>query len=291
MVLCAGFGTRLRPMTEWVAKPLVPVGNAPVLGHILQSAAQNGVSSAVVNAHHLAPQFSEHARDIAGQSRVELAVSEEVEILGTAGGVRAASHLLDGAAVIWNGDILLEPALQQLQALGEAHGICLLAAPTKQQGTLGVDRDGNVCRLRGHRFGVEVERMDYVGLMSLSKSWRERLPLRGCLIGDFILPSLLRGSRVPVLRHTGGWRDIGTLSEYMRANLDWAAARGGAFVARTASLASGLRVERSVVMSGARISGTGVLEDCIVWPNAEARAPLQRTIIAEQGTIHVPHST
>jgi NDP-sugar pyrophosphorylase family protein len=57
IVLAAGFGTRLRPLTEWIPKPLIPLGKVPLLGHILDSIRAAGISDVAVNAHHLPEQL------------------------------------------------------------------------------------------------------------------------------------------------------------------------------------------------------------------------------------------
>src|SRR5215472_12403699 len=82
MILCAGHGTRLKPLSDWCAKPLVPVGDAPALAHILACVRRAHAPRIVVNAHH-------RAEDIRAFSRAQgdLVVSDEPELLGTAGGV------------------------------------------------------------------------------------------------------------------------------------------------------------------------------------------------------------
>ncbi len=88
MVLAAGFGTRLRPLTEVFPKPLVPLGDRSVLAHIVDRLAAAGAPRVVVNRHHLRQRF-----DDAAMSRLALplSLSAEDDILGTAGGVRHAA--------------------------------------------------------------------------------------------------------------------------------------------------------------------------------------------------------
>ena len=102
MILCAGLGTRLRPLTDWCAKPLVPIGDRPALAHILDRLVG---TRAVVNAHHRAADIEAFAR---ARSR-DLLVSVEPDLLGTAGGIAHASPLLgSGDILVWNGDILAD---------------------------------------------------------------------------------------------------------------------------------------------------------------------------------------
>src|SRR5262249_9883692 len=90
LVLSAGFGTRLRPLTDELPKPLMPVGDRPMLAHVVEALARGGVSDVVVNTHHRAEDF---ASPIA-RFGLGLQVIHEPEILGTAGGLANAAGAL-----------------------------------------------------------------------------------------------------------------------------------------------------------------------------------------------------
>src|SRR3712207_5066321 len=88
MVLAAGLGTRMAPLTSRVPKPLVEVGGKPLLDHVLDRLGEAGVECAVVNAHYMADQIMGHLR---GRERPAIVISDERnELLGTGGGVRKA---------------------------------------------------------------------------------------------------------------------------------------------------------------------------------------------------------
>src|SRR5688572_14155910 len=107
IVLCAGLGTRLAPLTEELAKPLMPVGDRPVLAHIAAVLERGGIATIVANTHHRSADFS---REIAQWKR-EIDLVHEPEILSTADGVAHASAALgESSIVVWNGDIVA-PAL------------------------------------------------------------------------------------------------------------------------------------------------------------------------------------
>src|ERR1700739_4522288 len=97
MVLCAGFGTRLRPLTDKVPKPLVPLCGVPLLRYNFALLAGAGVRGIVINTHHLGKEMEKGARAIAAELSLDLAVShEEKHILGTGGGVKRAQSMLGG---------------------------------------------------------------------------------------------------------------------------------------------------------------------------------------------------
>jgi len=92
MVLAAGFGVRMRPITDRIPKPLVPVGGKTLLDHVLDKIAEAGVERAVVNVHHFADQIIAH---VAGRTHPTVTISDERDaILGTGGGVARALPLL-----------------------------------------------------------------------------------------------------------------------------------------------------------------------------------------------------
>jgi mannose-1-phosphate guanylyltransferase len=279
MVLCAGFGTRLRPLTDRLPKPLLPVGDRPAVLHILGALQACNLSPRVMNTHHKAEAF-------AGKLPPDVLVSHEERILGTAGGVRRAEALLGpGEVLVWNGDVRAAPDLDGLIAAHRASAGCLatlLAAPRPAgQGTLGVGRLGEVVRLRGELFGEERSGADFLGIQVLSPAARRRLPEEGCLVGDLYLPALRKGEHLPVRLHDGGWDDIGTPQALLQANLGWLQRMGLGFWS-AADVPSGIILGQSVVCEGATLTGQGLVEQCLVLPGAQLQAPA-RGVIAMPG--------
>jgi mannose-1-phosphate guanylyltransferase len=288
MVLAAGLGTRLRPLTDACAKPLVPVGDRPALAHVLDRLTAAGVARVVVNAHHHAEQIRAFAAHRAG-----LAVSEETELLGTAGGLARARTLLgDGDILVWNGDILCDV---DARALVEAHlagrdrehgndlppEATLVVQPQGAgEGSVGLDPGGRVVRLRRERFGEEARGGEFLGIHVLGAGLRARLPERGGLVEDVLVPALARGDRVLSWLFDGPWHDIGTVDSYVAANLAWLDARGlASWVGPGARVAPGVTLDRCVVCAGASLEGSGTVERCVVWPGARALAPLAGRVV------------
>ncbi len=289
IVLCAGFGTRLRPLTDELPKPLVPVGDRSILEHAIAHLVGVGFTEIVINVHHLAGVFE---RVLAGCA-VPVRVVTEPDIKGTAGGVAGARrHLQRDPVLVWNGDILVEPPLDQLLAGCMPHSFCLGVAPRGMgEGTVGLDEAGHVVRLRGERFGTEVRGGDYVGVLALGAQVRDSLPEHGCLFGDAALPLLRAGGVITSALVTGPWTDAGDARSLAAANWAWLAARGlDGFIADGVELRAGVQLRQSVVGAGARILGQGVLERCVVCPGATVSAPLQDAIVAPSGRVISTHA-
>jgi mannose-1-phosphate guanylyltransferase len=141
-------------------------------------------------------------------------------------------------------------------------------------------------RLREASFGDEVRSGQFLGISVLSEALRTSLPrtrdgaIAAGLIEDALVPALARGETVHSFAFEGPWHDIGTLESYLRANLAWLAERKlEAWVAPSADVSSGVRLQRSLVGEGAQVRGNGSVTGCVVWPGALAVAPLRDRVI------------
>ena len=196
MVLAAGLGTRLRPLTDWVPKPLAWLGDRPQIDHVLAALGRAGFERAVVNTHHLHEAF-----DDAWAARQSLPVDRvfEPSILGTAGGLHNARVLLgEGEVLLTNADIVADV---DLGALADAHRrggaeatVVVVAQKPGRPSTIALDAAGRVTRLRKETFGESVLEGDYAGIAILGDALRARLPAEGCLVGDVLLPWLREGA-------------------------------------------------------------------------------------------------
>lgn len=286
MILAAGFGTRLRPLTDELPKPLLPVGDRSLLEHGLAAFAGSGLGEpVVVNVHHLAHEFS--ARLPEWGRRVELVV--EPEIRGTAGGIAGARPYLGPAPVaVLIGDVILETVPPSFAQRAGPDELVLAVAPRPAgQGSVGLGPDGEVVRLRGERFAEEQRGGDYVGLAALGANVLAELPERGCLVADYALPRLRRGGRVSSAPFTGRALFPGDdLRGYLAANLSWLKERNlSSYAGAGARVSAGVSLQQSLVGKGARVVGAGSVRHCVVLPGAEAVAPLERSIVTPGGLV------
>src|SRR3979411_40640 len=135
MVLAAGLGVRMRPLTDRMPKPLVPVAGRTLLDHVLDKLGDAGVGEAIVNVHYLPDQIIEHVAD---RTRPRVTISDERnQVLGTGGGVVKALPLLGNAPFFHvNADTLwIDGVRPNLARLAESFDparmdILLLMAPT-----------------------------------------------------------------------------------------------------------------------------------------------------------------
>jgi mannose-1-phosphate guanylyltransferase len=285
MVLAAGHGTRLRPLTDRLPKALVPVGDRPILTHLLDELqSQLGDFELCVNAHHGA----ELLRNYVGERWPSARVLVERTLLGTAGGLRAAWDAFDGEPVlIANADILARPNYRRLLQSASDLGCCLCVSErTRGMGSVGVSADGRIVRLRGETFGVEAVGGDYMGIAVIGTDAGASLPVSGCLVGDWLLPRLRRGERVDAYLDATSWSDVGELRNYGRANWSWLAERGlRSWVAPGGAVASQAQLADVIVGSGAAIETAGAFERVILWPGARLTEVVNDCVVLGDGAI------
>jgi mannose-1-phosphate guanylyltransferase len=221
MVLAAGLGTRLRPLTEVVPKPAVPVCGVPLVRWALALLAGAGARRAVVNVHHLPAEMARAAREAARALGIALAVSEEPVIAGTGGALREARPLLAGADAILllNGDVLFDVDLPAALAAHRASGalatmVLLPMPPGARYATVDVDASGAVRRIAG-AFGPGGEGLvpwHFSGVHVLSPAILDRVPAEPfeCDVNRHVYPPLMRSGAIRGLAVDGYWNDLGT---------------------------------------------------------------------------------
>jgi mannose-1-phosphate guanylyltransferase len=288
MVLAAGFGTRLRPLTDTRAKALMPVGDRPALAHVLDQIMASGVARIAVNAHHRATDV----RAFVDGLRAGIQVSEEPELLGTAGGLAKAAPILGGGEVlVWNADVLARidlPGLVDSHSVGKGEATLVVERRARGQGPVGVDEEGRIVRLRMLCAGPEAHGGEFLGVSVIASALRDRLPERGCLVADVWMPALRSGAVLRAFFHEGPWRDIGTIESYFAANLAWLDTHGlPHWAGERAQIAAGVSLDHSILGTAASAVGRGALVRCVVWPGASASAPLANAIVTENRVVRV----
>jgi len=280
-LLAAGFGRRFRPVTERIAKPLVPYLNVPLALAHLRRLKEAGFLQAGVNLHHLGEQVEAQLRDGAADLP-ELFFFREREILGTAGGLKNAAEWLAGEDfVLVNSDAAIEPDFPRLLSSHRAAGrpaTLLLVENRDPDRYTPLQTEGD--RVTG--FGGKGDRpLLYTGVCVLSGRLLESIPPgETSLVADLWRP-MLEGGRHPIgwISHDGPFADLGSPRDFLGASLE-ALDRGGPFPrgsgrfdpARRVLSANGARFDalRSVIGSVAAAPGAPArIEDSAVWDAVE----------------------
>jgi mannose-1-phosphate guanylyltransferase len=156
MILCAGLGTRLRPLTERWPKPALPFLGQPLLRYHLAVLKAAGVSAVGINTHHLPEVMAATARAECERARLPLHVVHEPVIQGTGGGIRGLRDFLsDDDFLVFNGDILfpvdLRPVMEAHRSSGAAATMVLMPMPPDEKyAAVEMDPQRQVRRIAGH---------------------------------------------------------------------------------------------------------------------------------------------
>ena len=218
VILAGGLGMRLRPYTTILPKPLVPVGDRPILEHIIRRLAACGVTSIDVCVGHLGElirlYFSQQDKLPA---ELELRWHWEDEPLGTAGALATVPGL-DETFIAMNGDVLTTLDYRELIQYHREHDAVLTVATQAKR----VDIDLGVIENEGglitdYREKPSLQYQVSMGIYVYEPRVLDYLPEGSCQFPDLVLKLLAAGERVAAFPSDAEWYDIGTRHEYERA--------------------------------------------------------------------------
>jgi NDP-sugar pyrophosphorylase family protein len=221
VILAGGQGTRLQPYTTGLPKPLVPIGDRPIIEILLEHLKSSGVSRVVVAVNHLAHLITTVVGD---GSRFGLTIeySSEDKPLSTVGPLKLIKNLPEDFLVI-NGDVLSDIDLQSLYRQHVSSDNLLTVAVSRRTekidyGVLELDTSGNVIDFH--------EKPDYhfvvsMGIYVFSRSLLEMVPENRAYGFDDLMYDLLRDKKpVGTVSHDGYWLDVGRVADYKQAQKD-----------------------------------------------------------------------
>lgn len=297
VVLVGGEGSRLRPLTETTPKPLLPFMNRPFLHHVLDLLGEHGVTEVVLSSPYLEEEFRSFLRERRGEPAVAW-ITEETP-LGTCGAIVGALDLLDEAFLVCNGDILTDLDLTALMAFHRqrraAATITLVPVDDARPfGLVETAADGRILAFR-EKPADPIPATVNAGTYVLEPSALSGVP-RGVPVSieRETFPDLIgRGEPVYGFVSDAYWRDLGTPESYLAAHGDaleglvggrryerpllgaeaqvepGAGVGPGAVLGRSARVAAGASVDRSVVMAGASVEADAKVEGSILGPGSE----------------------
>ena len=208
MILAAGPGTRLKPLTDSKPKPLVEIQGVPLIEHQIRWLKNAGIQEIVINVHHLAEQFIQHL-GTGSRFGVRVTFSRENELLNTGGGiVNALPHLGHHPFLLLNGDIWTNYPFEQLKHQSVTH-VHLVLVPTREHS----NRDFALEAGRVHRFSdTEMVRhnLTYCGISVIHPSIFDQRKVEPFSLTRDLFFDLVSQQKVTGEIFSGDWIDIGT---------------------------------------------------------------------------------
>ena len=317
MIFAAGLGTRLRPLSDVIPKPLAPVGPWPLVRYAVETAKAAGISSIAMNVHHLPDALPAEFGDGA---RLGVSIRwsrEEGPILGTAGGLRPVRDFLvaEGDFAVLNGDTLIDfdlrRAIEHHRATGAVATMVLKDDPRVATfGAIG-HADGRVWDFVGRApvpaGAPPLAKALFTGVQVFSPEVFDFIAPEGEVgLGTDTYPALLRaGKRVSCVLQQGYWNDLGTAERLFEANLDvitrqatfsrfdplagFAEGPPGVFFGDSAMRGPGVRLHRpSLIGAGATLDARATIgPEAFVGADAviESGVSVTRALVLPRSTV------
>ncbi|MGK0179861.1 MAG: NDP-sugar pyrophosphorylase family protein, partial [Nitrospinales bacterium] len=229
LILAAGFGTRLKPLTNELPKPLFPVLNRPILEHTLHFLSSQGITEIAINLHHRPEKIIDYFGDGKGFG-VNLHYSKEEKILGTAGGIKKLqSFLQDDTFLVINSDVFADINLNDALKFHQEKNSKL---------TLVVRQDANIEKYKSiqrveegrivHFLGKGIKNSEpvtqvmFTGIQIMEPDIFSRIPDdKFCGTTEDIFPGMIQDELLIYgFLHDGYWIDMGTRETYIQAQAD-----------------------------------------------------------------------
>ena len=275
-ILGAGLGNRLRPLTDRLPKPLVPLFHQPLAAWAIMACERAGIHRFAVNTHHLPLAW-----DGFGAGR-DVTLFHEPVLLETGGGLKnIGSWIGDDPLLVHNGDIFSTMPLEKLIAAHEASGLPATLA-LRSEGTarhIAIDPSGSVVTDIRMLLGLAEGTHVFSGIYCVNPGFLELIP-SGEKIS--IIPAFLElakaGKLGAVVLDEGVWLDLGERDSYLQAHRDLSLAPA---IHATATVEPGAVVAGSIIGPGAVIEAGAVVRDSVVWPGGRVKADavLDRCIV------------
>ena len=295
MVLAAGKGTRLFPLTGEIPKPMAPVVDTPIIQHIFELLSGHGVAEAHVNVHYLGDALLAAYGEESRVNGMTVRLSREDELLGTAGGVKRLAKNFDGTFVVVSGDALTDVNLGELVLLHKEKGALATIAlrrvfDTSEFGVVELDGGGDILGFQEKPDPKEaISTLANTGIYVLESRALEYIPEDTFF--DFardVFPRFLE-AREKFVGYQGDfyWSDIGTLEAYRQAQYDVLSGRvrvrvpgekrgDSLWVGEDAQIHPSVDIEGHVLVGKDAVIGRGVTlsgdvtvgTDCWVRPGA-----------------------
>lgn len=287
-VLGAGRGTRLKPLTDQLPKPLVPVFHRPLITYAFDHLMGVGIHDFIVNTHHLPHCYDEAFPDKA-YHRSPIVFRHEPVLLETAGGIANIADLVSHAPfIVYNGDILTDLPLAPLLEAHHASNnlVTLVLRSTGSAKHIAYDKNsGLVTDIRNKLNTGDSESYQFTGIYAVSPEFLKHLtPGKIESVIPIFLKLIREGGRIGgVVIDAGFWWDLGERDSYLDAHAAMFDVNQN-----TSPISPHAHIHPSAILRGLNVISEGVtvetgviLEDCILWPGAcvMKNANLKRCIV------------
>ena len=301
IILAAGLGTRLRPLTNNIPKPLVPVANYANILQIIEHLKKQGINRITINLHYK-PQPLINLLGNGEQLNVHLEYSMEPEILGTGGGIKKMLSMgPPQTTVVINGDVLFMPDIKKIIRNHTASGamatmVIRKSAKAEQLGAVGIDTRKMVKRLVYAGDQTLANIYMFTGMHIIEPDLAKMLPDNGCIVRKTYIPMVEQNSHKLFAQEDNSYFcDLGTPEDYLSSNLKIARGEiavplcskpsGSNITGHGVAYGQGCVIENSVIGNNVKIKDKITIKNCVVLDNAAVTENISNAIVLEDGQI------
>lgn len=272
-ILGAGLGTRLKPLTDSLPKPLVPLYHEPMVNYALRHCVSAGITDFAINTHHLPEMWNQYFPD-GTFNGTKIEFFYEPILLETGGGIKnVASFIGDDPMLIYNGDILTD---LDISALMDAHlqsgDIATLALfPTGPNCNVAVE-EGRIVDIR-HARGVHPGNHQFTGIYCINPEILDLIPAGETIsIVPAFLELIEQGKIGAFVSESATWHDLGSRSSYFDAHELLRSSSQPIHEKAMIDPSAVICVESCVIGADATIGKDAKLKNTIIWPGASVAA-------------------
>jgi NDP-sugar pyrophosphorylase family protein len=313
MILGAGIGSRLDPLTRSLPKPVVPVVGKPVMGHIIDHLRHNGVTDIIVNVQYLGQRIEDIIGDGSAYG-VRVSYSREDRLWGDAGGLKRVESFFredeDDTLLVVGGDDLSDIDISHIVAEHRAKGAVasIGVTPVEDPSAFGIavtDSEGYITRFQEKpKRGEAFSNLANTGIYVFRRKVFDYIPPSTFFgFGNNVLPAMLEAGE-PMLAVTSEayWQDVGNLTIYRQVHRDVIDGKvkvdypAGTVVQDTCVVCAGARVsgeisDYTVVGAGAVIEPGAAVKNSILWDGAVVKEGtyLENCVVGNNVTVRASH--
>lgn len=295
MVLSAGYGTRLWPLTEDRTKPAIPILGKPLVGYVAEYLAQYGVDQIIVNLHHR-PDSVCRALGDGSQFGVKLQYVEEPVILGTSGALDNAREFLDEQTfIVINGkiitDIDLNAAIATHRRMKAIATLVLQPNERRERFSVVETSNGLITRFGGMpQKGESGSPLMFTGIQILEREIFSYIP-RGVFshsVSDVYPQAIAQGERVAAHIGAGKWRELSTLQRYLDISLEMLHERGEVIsIGAGCTISNGAEVTQSILWDKVNIAENATIRRAVLADGVSIKAGehLENAIVVQRSLV------
>jgi NDP-sugar pyrophosphorylase family protein len=305
IVLAAGFGKRLRPLSDSFPKPLMPILGRPLLWHIIMKLRKCGIADIGINLHHnhhMVKKFLEH-NDLG----VDIKINHEENIMGVGGGIKGFKEFIsdEDYFIVHNGDVLSDISFEKLiDESKAAKEMCLMALHDHPPyNNVSIDKNNTILDIRDTlKPGGDVTQLAYTGISLMSAGILKYIPDGPSDIIPVLIDIIKSGKGMvkAVVMNGCAWKDIGTAASYLNAHEDILIKRKplideSLIPDRPVFIDRGAMIEDAVEIRGFVSAGRNCilkkgchLENCVIWEDAviEENSVIVNSIAGKGWVVH-----